>query len=388
MGSLRHRRVLSISSVTVKRRKSWLLAASALAPLSLGVSEPALAQCVGIGTSTVTCPAGLYPNGIAVAQPVAAVTDLNVTLRSGVTVTGLAPLSPNAVDIFNQSVAPTDTFVVMENGAIINVTNVNGTGLHLQIGALGPPVQQTGGNATVTAAGTITVQSTGFRQDAIGVFTSRTGAGANVIYTGPSGGNVGGALDLISSGASNGTIIQAHTQGASGNAFVHASGNMLGFLDTGNQFFQGLGATADGDGNATVLYDKGTITVQGRSAVGIFAGNGGEGLVTVVTGPDTHIINRGTNPGESTPTLTMSPGITAESGGHAAAGSKITATVASTIEMFGPVTAATSFRTVGVGRARGHRQPGRLRPHPARQALRGEARLLRPGHRTSGTCRT
>ena len=71
----------------------------------------------------------------------AAVTDLNVTLQSGVNVTGLAPLSPNAVDIFNQSVAPTDTFVVMENGAIINVTNVNGTGLHLQIGA---PGQQLG----------------------------------------------------------------------------------------------------------------------------------------------------------------------------------------------------------------------------------------------------
>ena len=35
---------------------------------------------------------------------------------------------------------------------------------------------------------------------------------------------------------------------------------------------------------------------------------------------------------------------------------------------------------VGLGRARGHRQPGRLRPHPARQALGREARVLRPGH--------
>ena len=34
---------------------------------------------------------------------------------------------------------------------------------------------------------------------------------------------------------------------------------------------------------------------------------------------------------------------------------------------------------VGLGRARGHRQPHRLRPHPARQALGREARLLRPG---------
>jgi autotransporter family porin len=39
----------------------------------------------------------------------------------------------------------------------------------------------------------------------------------------------------------------------------------------------------------------------------------------------------------------MTPGITAESGGHEAAGSKITATVASTIETFGPATANPSF---------------------------------------------
>ncbi len=35
---------------------------------------------------------------------------------------------------------------------------------------------------------------------------------------------------------------------------------------------------------------------------------------------------------------------------------------------------------VGLGRARGHRQPQRLRPHPARQALGREARVLRPSH--------
>ena len=34
---------------------------------------------------------------------------------------------------------------------------------------------------------------------------------------------------------------------------------------------------------------------------------------------------------------------------------------------------------VGLGRARGHRQPGQLRPDPAREALGREARLLRPG---------
>ena len=35
---------------------------------------------------------------------------------------------------------------------------------------------------------------------------------------------------------------------------------------------------------------------------------------------------------------------------------------------------------MGLGRAGGHRQPWRLRPHPARQALRREARVLRSGH--------
>jgi hypothetical protein len=118
---------------------------------------------------------------------------------------------------------------------------------------------------------------------------------------------------------------------------------MLGFLNTGNRFFQGLGATANGNGNATVLFDKGTLTVEGRNAAGIFAGNGGEGLVTVVTDPGTTIIDIGKYPGDITPTLGLTPGITAETGGHAAAGSKITETVASTIEMFGPATPAAPF---------------------------------------------
>jgi outer membrane autotransporter protein len=66
-------------------------------------------------------------------------------------------------------------------------------------------------------------------------------------------------------------------------------------------------------------------------------------VVTVTTGPDTHIINSGTNPGDPTPTLNMTPGITAESGSLAAAGGKITANVASTIDMFGKATADASF---------------------------------------------
>src|SRR5262249_38870043 len=93
---------------------------------------------------------------------------------------------------------------------------------------------------------------------------------------GPSGGVVGGGLDLTSSGFSNGTIIQA-TQAGSGNAFVQASGNMLGFLNPGERFFTGLSASNNGNGDATVVYDKGTLTVQGRNGKGICAGKGGGG---------------------------------------------------------------------------------------------------------------
>src|SRR5215472_9233429 len=335
-------RLLAVLS-GVNCRKPWIIAACALALSSLGLSTPARAQCVGLGTSTVTCQSSTYPNGISVSQPAGATNDLNVTLQSGVNVTGPASnLSGNAVDIVND-VSGTKTFVVMDKGATINATG-SLTGLHVQQGF--PGTTNTPSDATVTAAGTINLQSNGLRQDAIGVFTTANGASANVIYTGPSSGVVGGTLDLTSSGAGNGTIIQANTQGASGDAFVHViSGNMLGFLNPCQRFFQGLSATVNGNGNATVLFDKGTLTVQGRNAAGIFAGNGdgGGGVVTVVTGPDTHIIDSGTNPGESTPTLGLTPGITAESGGLAAAGGKITETVASTIEMFGPSTPAAPF---------------------------------------------
>ena len=56
-GSGQHR---LLSSVTVKRRKSWLLAASALASSLLGISGPALAagECGPLDASgSVTCTA-------------------------------------------------------------------------------------------------------------------------------------------------------------------------------------------------------------------------------------------------------------------------------------------------------------------------------------------
>src|SRR5262245_27083826 len=55
-----------LSGGIAKRRKFWLMAATALAPLSVGVSEPALAQCSG-PTSAVTCDA----NGNTYSSPIA-----------------------------------------------------------------------------------------------------------------------------------------------------------------------------------------------------------------------------------------------------------------------------------------------------------------------------
>jgi len=77
--------------------------------------------------------------------------------------------------------------------------------------------------------------------------------------------------------------------------------------------------------------------VQGRASNGIFAG-AGNGTAEITTLPGTTIIVSGTNPGESTPTQSVTAGMSAELGGAAALGSAITVNAASTINMFGVVT--------------------------------------------------
>ena len=77
-----YRRLPIIQSGIAERcRNFWLFAAGILA--SLALSEPALAQ-------TFDFPSGPYPTGISASQPTDAVTDMHVTLQSGVNVTGLA----------------------------------------------------------------------------------------------------------------------------------------------------------------------------------------------------------------------------------------------------------------------------------------------------------
>jgi hypothetical protein len=149
MGNLRQRRVLS--SITVKRRKSWLLAASALAPLSLGVSEPALAGCApppgnyGAPGVTAICDS-LPPNGNPYPGGINYNTDngaggfpINLTLLPGVQV--VIPAGPGSVNAVNTAntggVTPgsADITITANDVAINNTANSgtsNNTGLRIQ----------------------------------------------------------------------------------------------------------------------------------------------------------------------------------------------------------------------------------------------------------------
>ena len=124
MGSLRQRRVLS--SITLKRRKSWLLAASALVSSSLGVSEPALAQVCVPAPSTpdasgnATC-TGAFNTSIdysAIANQT-----LHVTLAPPVSVTLAAPGIAVDLNNFNNPGSPV---LLSANGATINVRRGQG----------------------------------------------------------------------------------------------------------------------------------------------------------------------------------------------------------------------------------------------------------------------
>ena len=117
-----------LSSVTVKRRKSWLLAASALASSSLGISGPALAQCVGTPDNVTCSPGGNpYASGINVNT---SNTPIAVTLQPGVEV-AIPAGSPgvNAVNAANTT-GPTATsapITITADGVTIRNNN-NPTG--------------------------------------------------------------------------------------------------------------------------------------------------------------------------------------------------------------------------------------------------------------------
>jgi hypothetical protein len=150
---VRQRRALS--SVTLKRRKSWLLAASALASSSLGISGPALAldECGPLVNGSVTCTSANNPYPTGITYGATAGLPLNVTLDSNVNVVRTGPGIGVALNNFG-SIGAVD---LSANGATINVTQVpTSSG-----GNRGLYVETAVNNATITASGQIDVAGEG-----------------------------------------------------------------------------------------------------------------------------------------------------------------------------------------------------------------------------------
>ena len=207
-----------LTSVTAKRRKSWLLAASALASSSLGISEPALAQCTGPADNTICTPGGNdYPSGINVST---SNTAIKVTLEPGVRVVipNGSPIA-NAVNLSNTTApfTPEADATLTVNSAFIDNTLTfsapNKSGLRIQAS----------GNATITATDT-EVRVTGAQSTnaiwAIVLQSSNPNSAATVNYNGPG---------VTSSGSSCQTVIQAVNDGP-GDAFIEARGDLRGFV--------------------------------------------------------------------------------------------------------------------------------------------------------------
>ena len=319
-----------LSSVTVKRRKSWLLAASALASSSLGISGPALAE-TSAGHLAAAALSALQQVESATPIPTASSTacprrplstrPLNVTLTSDVNVT-LSP-SPGIGVALNNFNSPGSPVLLLANDATINVTNpaAAATG-----GNRGLYVETVSANATIMASGKIDVAGIGGGNHAIKAFVNTGPGDASVIYTGA------GLLPFdLRSGGTNSTVIQA--QSLNGNATIDASGNMMSRSGQSNDLFFGLFAqtgAAGQPGDASVIYRSGTITIQGSNSVGIFAGVQTSGSAQITTLPGTTIIVSGNNPGDP-----LDPAIAADLSGTAADGRKIMVDAASTIMMHG-----------------------------------------------------
>ena len=170
MGSLRQRHVLS--SITVKRRKSWLLAASALVSSSLGVSESALAQvCVPPpstpdATGNATC-TGAFNTPIeysAIANQT-----LHVTLVPPVSVTLAAPGIAVNLNNFNNPGSP----ILLDSKWRNNQCGAGDRGLS---------IESVSANATITASGQIDVTGFGGGNHAIKAFVNTGPGDASVTY--------------------------------------------------------------------------------------------------------------------------------------------------------------------------------------------------------------
>src|SRR6516162_3960475 len=326
------RQLVVRSDVTAKRRKFWLMAASALVPLSLGLSDPALAQtCGALVGGSVTCTTGgnNYTGGINYGNTGVPTT---VTLDPGVQVFVTPGNNVNQAVAISTGTGPGSGLpaTLTANNAAVTISGgdlVSALFLH--------PIL---GNATITASGIMNVAGTG-NTNAIwaAVFSSVPGAVASVTYTGQA---TPGIIDINATGGSNSTVIQACANsgcgfgsGPDGNAIINATGNLTGVF--GNSGF-GLTAPAAGNGTSTVNYNGGTINLTGGSfSTGIFASGGGGATITTLLGT----------------TVTVSSTASGAAGVEAFSGNGATlANVASTIQVTGPaIPPANDFRFQPVG---------------------------------------
>jgi outer membrane autotransporter protein len=288
-------------------------------PLSLGVSEPALAQACGPLMVNVTCTSAgnNYTGGISYLQTTLA-TDLHVNLDSDVNVTFLGAQPEWAVAVNNNGGGQA---ILTANGAAITA-NVPG------VFANGLVAISTSGNAIVTASGPIQVVGNG-------IVALANGDLASVTYNGPG----------VTSSGSSATVIQAVNLGA-GDAFIEDRGDLRGDVvgSGAPNGISGLFATAENGRNATVLFHSGTITAEGFFANGIFAAGGPDGSATVITDPGTTIIVQIVNPGDK-----LKPGIAAETSGSAAANDSVTVVAQSAINILGAAAADPNLRNDGLG---------------------------------------
>ncbi len=310
-------------------QRFWTTTALALAASSLAASESALAQCVGTPDNVSCSPGGNpYASGINVNTNN---TTINLTLQSGVIVT-IPAGSPgvNAVNAANTT-GPTATsapITIIADGVTIdnnnNPSGNNQTGLRIQ----------SSGNALIDATNT-TINLSGTASDwALYSIVLDGGAphDASVNFT---QGTV-----ITSSGIESGAI-QADNRG-NGNAIVEASGDITvaPAAGVGNGTTQyGLLAHAEGDGDASVTFNSGTLNVSAIRPRGILAWVDGNGSATVTTEGGTINVS-GTQFG--------GPGVYLFSSGTAAAPNELTANVASSITSVGPATTDPSNLPVGI----------------------------------------
>jgi outer membrane autotransporter protein len=334
--------------------RPWLLSSVSLAVVATtaavdaGLSR-ALAQCAGPADNTICTPGGNpYPNGINVdTNNGLGGAPINLTLLPGVNV--VIPAGAGGVNAVNAAnltgVTPgSANITIAADGVTINNTanplSNNNTGLRMQ--SSGDAII-TATNATINVAGTAS-------EDAIVAFAMPSLTGiphvASVTWSG---------LGLTSSGTES-TGIQADNRGT-GNATIAASGNITGTPGVGLAGFYGLIAHSGdslfnppGNGDASVLYHGGTISVQGNRPRGIVAWAEGDGSASVLTDPGTTIIVSGANPGDSSPTQPVKAAVAVQlDSATAANGRSLTAIVASTIMNLGPAAPDTNIFNNPVG---------------------------------------